>query len=223
MHCNILPVPTGQAITDLEELAANVREAHFRVVTSLSSTVEAAISAGTYLAQAKKLTGHGRWIEFVRACDLNERTARRYMQLAELASKRSSTTDLVGKSIEGAIKYLAPPKPRTTKDKPAVKIAAASPKSAVKPANGSSPNKLSSLAWADASADERRCFIDAIGLEPLLAVIPDAWWPLLEQHIAERHPPAPTETVPVDSIPDDLSIPPFLRRPLPAKSEAVVS
>jgi hypothetical protein len=103
---NILHALTGQAAPTLDELAARIREAHAGAAASLSSAVEYAIAAGTHLAAAKKLVkklaGHGRWIGFLHTCDVKDRTARRYMQLAELAANRSSTTDLIGMSIEAA-------------------------------------------------------------------------------------------------------------------------
>jgi hypothetical protein len=86
MHGNIVPTLAGQVAPTLGDLAVKVRAAHASVVTSLSSAVEHAIAAGNHLAQAKQLVGHGHWSDFLHNCDVNDRTARRYMQLAELAA-----------------------------------------------------------------------------------------------------------------------------------------
>jgi hypothetical protein len=76
--------------------------------------------------------------------------------------------------------------------------------------------------WNKASPEERTKAINSIGLKPLLAVVPQDWWPLLEKHIAERRQACVlVVTAPTDlAIPSDLSIPLFLCRVPPAKSEA---
>jgi hypothetical protein len=75
-------------------------------------------------------------------------------------------------------------------------------------------------AWIAAPATERTRALDGIGLTPLLAAMPPEWWPLIEQHLAERQkPPMPTVTA-TAAIATDLSIPSFLL-PTPAKLEAM--
>jgi hypothetical protein len=206
----------------LHHLATKAREAHAAVVGALTGIVEHAIRCGNILAVAKKQTGHGRWTEFLRACDVGERQAQRYMQLARLAEQnRPRGTDLAGMTIKGAIKQLAPPRPLRTPKQPVTRPTIAPAQIQLKP-------KTKDVdiigAWLAASSDERVKAVNAIGLNLWLAAIPDEWWPLLERYLADhRQPPVQTETVPAELIPDDLSIPPFLRRPLPAKSEALVS
>jgi hypothetical protein len=42
---------------------------------------------------------------------------------------------------------------------------------------------LSSLAWSDATPEQRRQFVDGIGLVPWLAAIPPTWYAALERRI----------------------------------------
>ena len=65
-------------------------------------------------------------------------------------------------------------------------------------------------AWIGATPEERTKAIDSIGFEPLLAVIPSNWLPVIERHFADRR---QILTAPVvASLPADLSIPELLRR-----------
>jgi hypothetical protein len=169
-------------------------------------TIEHALIAGTNLTKAKQLAGHGRFGAFLHDCGINDRTARRYMQLAELAGAKSVVaTDLNGLSIEGAIKRLAPPK---APKQPTNKINPAQPqKTNVEVC--SYTDKLNSLAWADASVDARRHFVSAVGFEAWLEAMPAEWLPLIEQRLVRQHLAWVTIS---HEIPADLSIPQYLRR-----------
>jgi Protein of unknown function (DUF3102) len=71
--------------------------------------------------------------------------------------------------------------------------------------------------WNNASLEERTEAIGSIGLEPLLAAIPDAWWPLLEKRVAEcQRASASRGSTPADD--DDLAIPECLRRSRPVET-----
>jgi hypothetical protein len=121
---------TGQAALTLRNLAARIREAHAGVVASLRSAAVHALVAGAYLTEAKGLSGHGRFGEFLHACGVNDRTARQYMQLAKLAGiKTVPGTDLIetakafvaanlaSLSVKGPVqpdKLLARPSPQPT-------------------------------------------------------------------------------------------------------------
>jgi hypothetical protein len=59
-------------------------------------------------------------------------------------------------------------------------------------------------AWNEAFPMDRSRALISIGLDALLAAIPEEWLPLIEEHAAERL----------------LSIPPFLRRPMPKEPPA---
>jgi hypothetical protein len=212
MHGNILPAPAGQVGTSLGDLAKAIREAHASVVNALNGAVEHAIRCGNIIADAKQQAGHGRWGEFLRACEINERTARRYVQLADLAQNGRATTDLTGLTIEGAIKKLSPPRP---------------PRSAVtakqltgpkpKPSNGSPRKRTIHVdiieTWLAASPNDRTKAIEGISLNAYLAAMPGSWLPLIEKRLAERNTaPAPAAVDPAHLIPADLSIPEFMRR-----------
>jgi hypothetical protein len=174
VHGNILPAQTGQAAS-LRDLADAIREAHAAVVNALSGAVEHAIRCGNVLTEAKKQTGHGRWGEFLRACEIGERTARQYMQLAHLAKQNRTAgtdltgqngtggTDLAGMTIKGAIKHLAPPKT------PKSATPATAPKQEPKPP-GSPKKRVTHLdileVWLAASPDDQARALDGIGLDP---------------------------------------------------------
>jgi hypothetical protein len=159
---------------------------------------------------------------FLRACDVGERQAHGYMQPAHLAKQNHPRgTDLTRMTIKGAIKQLAPPRTLRTPKQPVTKLIVAPAQIQPKPKK----KQIDIIgAWLAASSDERVKAVAAIGLNLWLAAFPDEWWPLFDWHLADlRQPQAQTETVPADLIPDDLSISPFLRRPLSAESEALVS
>jgi hypothetical protein len=227
MHGTITAAAAGQGAPSLRDLANRIREAHAGVVASLSSAAVHALVAGAYLTEAKELSGHGRFGEFLHACDVNDRTARQYMQLAKLGGiKTVPGTDLIetakafvaanlaGLSVKGAIKCLkSRPTRRTT--------------STFQPAAHSERSKQTKhvdivAAWINAPLEERTRAINSIGFEPLLAALPQDWIPLILDRLADRQQPAPTEIVPVGLIPDDLSIPPCLQRVVAVKPEEVV-
>jgi hypothetical protein len=213
MHGTTLPALTGQAATR-SNLAEAIRQAHAVVVNALGVAVEHAIKCGNILTDAKKQVGHGGWLEFLRACDLGERQAQRYMRLALLAEQtRLAKSDLTGMTIEGAIARLAPPKaPKpTTSPKPAI---ASKQIAGPRPSTGGKPTKHVDIieAWLNASAADRAKAIDSIGLKDLLAAIPENWWALIEKRLAERNAPPPPRKVDPALLPADGSIPPCLLR-----------
>jgi hypothetical protein len=210
---SMLPAPAGQVSPSLHDLAEAVRAAHAGVVAGFSSAAACAVEAGRKLKAAKAAAGHGRFGEFLEACDINARTARRYMQLAELAANWSSTTVLSGVSIEGAIKLLAPPKSAKSSKPTALKPPIKSTKTvaSAKPNPKAAHVDIIELLLAASLTDRTRA-IDAIGLEALLAAIPSAWLPLLADRLAERQVTAPATTVDSALIPSDLGIPQFLDR-----------
>jgi hypothetical protein len=217
-------------VSSLRNLATSIREAHAGVVASLSSAAVHALVAGAYLTEAKKLSGHGRFGDFLHACDVNDRTARQYMQFAKLAgiktvpgtdlietAKAFAAANLPGLSVKGAIKCLTSTKTNPTRQ----------PNSTSQPAAHSErSNQTKHLdivaAWINAPPQERTRAINSIGVEPVLAALPQEWIPLILDRLANRQQPAPTEMVPLDLIPDDLSTPPCLQRVVPVKPEEVV-
>ena len=97
----------------LTDLAARIRAEHEAVCASARATVIHAFNAGAYLLAAKALIPHGHFSDWLlEHCDVAERTAQRYMQLAKhretLEANPSLTTDF---TIDETIRALAKPKP----------------------------------------------------------------------------------------------------------------
>ena len=153
----------------LTALATQIRRAHRAITLALHEALDHAMAAGDALIAAHGQVKHGEWSHWLkRHCDLRERTARRYIQLARarqvLEANRSRATDL---SLAGALRLLSN---KAGRSHPATK----SPKQT---------EKLSSLAWSDATPAERRTFLDAIGLVSLLAAIPPTWQAEIERRV----------------------------------------
>ena len=137
------------------------------------------------------------------------------MRLAWLvAANPTCKSDLAELSIEQAIKLLSPPKP--SKETP----------TGGQPPGRSKPNRPDFTgtdiiaAWIGSLPNERNRALNAIGLNQVLAAMPQEWWPLIESIVARRH--SPPVTAASDAISDDLEIPTFLRRELiagPLKAE----
>ena len=98
----------------LTDLAEAIRAARAAAAAAFESGFDRVREIGDRLKIAKQMAGHGRWGEFLKTCELNDRTARQYIQFAELAAKTAPGTDLTGLSIKAAIKLLSPPKPPET-------------------------------------------------------------------------------------------------------------
>ena len=162
---------------NLTPLAASIRAEHLAVSHAAGNLLQHAMAAGDALIAAHKHIDHGRWEGWLENhCDLNPRTARRYIQLAEsralLESKRSRATDL---SLAGALRILGDETKSSTKR--SAKKTTAIP-------------KLSSLSWSDASVEERRAFLNTISLSEVLGAMPGAWREALRQRVlglAETH------------------------------------
>lgn len=217
VSANMTASTPGQGSPSLDELAARIRAAHTSVTTALSIALDRAIDAGKSLVIAKtsKVIPHGQWGKFLERCGVGARQAERYMQLAcLLAANPTCKSDLAELSIEQAIKLLSPPKP-----------------SKETPTGGQPPGRSKSnrpdftgtdiiAAWVGSLANERTRALNAIGLNRLLAAMPQEWWPLIESTVAHRQ--SPPVTAASDVISDDLEIPTFLRRGLiagPLKAE----
>jgi hypothetical protein len=163
--------------TDLAALADSIRGLHARVAASEQNALNIAQDAGDKLivVEDSKLVPHGTWATFVKGCGMNERTARRYMQLARSGgaieeAKRSRKTVL---SIATALRLISKktdPNPKKDSSKS-------------NKGNTSVPKLATlALAWADAPLQERRKFIDdVVGLTSLKEAIPREW-----QHQADQ-------------------------------------
>lgn len=208
----------SNSVAALSVLADRIRAEHAAVVSAFSSPIQDALAAGRALIEAEDLIGHGRWTRFFKDCDLGERQAERYAQLARLYdSNPSSGTDLAGLSIPAAIKKLSPPK-SSDKELPAPKTS----ETRCRPRPTPTQEKLSSLTWADASPTERARFVSAIDWPSVAEAMRVAWLPVIQEWLRARLSKDAAPTIDRDGnvLPDDLSIPTFLRRNLSANSEA---
>jgi len=77
--------------TELDLLASRIKTAHKSITEHTRNIVDRAIEAGEALNQAKTKLDHGQWLPWLRNnCDLSERNAQIYMQLANNKSKLKS-------------------------------------------------------------------------------------------------------------------------------------
>jgi hypothetical protein len=176
----------------LGDLAQRIHAEHQEVVAATKSGVEHAMAAGDLLIKAKGQLGHGQWAEWLkRHCEISERTARLYMQLAQnrgAIAKRQRVADL---TLREAAKAVAAPKAKNTSP-PAVQLVNDEPK------KRSTRHELMAV-WLNTSAEDRLLFMNDVGL----VFYRDAKVNGVRQ---------PCAIVPDGTIPDDLSIPECLRR-----------
>jgi hypothetical protein len=89
----------------LPVLASEVRVALDVVNASTKRAAENALIAGRSLLEAKQLVKHGNWLPFLAEAGIPERTAQRYMTLAE-SDLQSDTVSLLGGPTP-ALRFLA--------------------------------------------------------------------------------------------------------------------
>jgi hypothetical protein len=167
-------VPPVKTEIDLKSLAETVRRHHLQVVNAAASILDNAMAAGDALIaiEDSHKVRHGEWTSWIgRNCELSPRTARVYVQLArhrsELGANRQRAADL---SLRGALRLIAHKKDgvgESPKPEKAAKSAAV----------------LSTLAWSEATPEQRRHFLDGIGLISVLAAIPPAWHAEIDRRV----------------------------------------
>jgi hypothetical protein len=93
---------------DLIALAQKINEFHHAAESAFSSALNHAKAAGMFLQEAKNRLPHGQWLRWLKTnCpEIKERTATNYMRIAK---DWGSLPPEVG-TIQGALKYLTPPK-----------------------------------------------------------------------------------------------------------------
>jgi hypothetical protein len=108
----------------VEALAAKANAAHLAHCRAKGEAVRFATECGEALLTLKDLVGHGRWLAWVKKMKekgiltFSERTARYYMQLAELPeAKRQRVADL---SLRKAIELLSEPQPKQPSFRPSL-------------------------------------------------------------------------------------------------------
>jgi hypothetical protein len=175
-------VPQNQALPeitepqiDLDKLATTVRDAHLAVERADQNKLEQALRAGDALIAAKRGLGHGQWLSWLKKhCDLPERRAQRYMEIAAardtLMSNPTRVSDL---SLQGALRLIKPARQRTTHR---------APKAPAKRA--AALNAFDALKWwTEAPLKERRHFLDGAGLRPILEATPTSWREALTERV----------------------------------------
>jgi hypothetical protein len=86
-------------------LAVEINRAHTAAQEAVKVSVERAIEAGHALIEAKSLVKHGDWLPFLKEAGTPERTAQRYIALANSGLKSDTVSDLGG--IRAALDHLA--------------------------------------------------------------------------------------------------------------------
>jgi hypothetical protein len=169
MSDNIDTKPEIVKTDDPKALVEIIRTSHQAVRNAAYNILREAITAGEALLKLKESVGHGEWGHYLRRhCELGERTAQVYMRLAEhraeLDANPQRAADL---SLRGALKFIGK---EPGKDGKSAKSAKAT-------------TSLSTLAWSNATAEERQRFVDGIGLVSWLAAMPPTWRDDLERRV----------------------------------------
>jgi hypothetical protein len=154
---------------DRKALVEIIRTSHQAVRNAAHNILCEAITAGEALLKLKASVGHGEWGHYLRRhCELGERTAQVYMRLAEHRAELESNSQRAADfSLRGALRFIDK---EPDKDGKSAKSAKAT-------------TSLSTLAWSNATAEERQRFVDGIGLVSWLAAMPPTWRDDLERRI----------------------------------------
>jgi hypothetical protein len=151
----------------LEGLARRIRDGLVAARKDRCNALHHDLAVGDALnaAQSCVSTGWKRWLR--EHCFLSVRTAMLYQQLARHRAEIEAEIERVGElSLRAAMRLITKPSPRGDRSPP-------------KPA-------LNSAAWARATPEERRRFLEAIGLLPLLSALPPAWRNEIEQRARRK-------------------------------------
>ena len=96
------PVPT-----ELDLLASRIKAAHKSITEHTRNIIDRAIEAGDALNQAKAKLDHGQWLAWLKNnCDLPERNAQIYMQLANNKSKLKSAEAADLSTLANALRFI---------------------------------------------------------------------------------------------------------------------
>jgi hypothetical protein len=155
----------------LDDLARAVRIEHGAVVADFGSGLGHAMNVGDLLTKAKDLVGYGRWTTWLSEyCSLSARQANNYMALARTRSAVEAKIGTAGAelSIKAALRAIGR-KPGTS-------------------SNPCSVPALNSASWRAASPEEQRIFVLAVGVDEILAALPEqsreAAKPLSKEHLS---------------------------------------
>lgn len=95
-------------MTELGLLASRIKAAHKSITEHSRNLLDRAIEAGDALNQAKiKLDQHGQWLAWLKTnCELSERSAQIYMQLANNKTKLKSAETADLETLAGALRFI---------------------------------------------------------------------------------------------------------------------
>jgi Protein of unknown function (DUF3102)/ParB-like nuclease domain len=103
---------SGPGDNRLAVLAEEIRSLHAKVKLGAQQLATDAIEAGQRLVEVKEQSPHGQWLPWLRAnCGFSDRTARRYMQLAESNLKLATVAILGIRGASEAIAKRSAPRP----------------------------------------------------------------------------------------------------------------
>jgi hypothetical protein len=95
----------------LTDIAARIRHEHAAVRYALKHAVERAMTTGDLLLEAKEQVQHGQWTQWIQEhCEISDRTARLYMQLAENRATLEASENAANLTLNAAVRMLAAPK-----------------------------------------------------------------------------------------------------------------
>jgi hypothetical protein len=174
----------------LARLTATARAEHLAVGHALGNALQHAMNAGDALLAMRELVPEGCWQAHLRGqVDISERCVRVYMQVAKSRAALDRQSSAGPLSIAAALEYLKDPEKRKKTTTSSIIVAARpapdEPAETGKTAKGNktAQSPLSSLAWSDASIEERRHFLDAIGLTSILGAMPPGWSAVLADRV----------------------------------------
>jgi hypothetical protein len=196
-----LPIDRSNRLGDL---AARIAAEHEAAGAATRKTLQHAIAAGELLIEAKDRVGHGRWENWLKkTCNVPPRSATKYMKLAEGREiiEKNQIGPAADLTINAALRLLKPKAkkfepPDRPKKKPAAK------------------QILSSLSWSDATQPTRTGFVNAVGLQALYDAAPPDHQQQFRAWLLQQQESRPTVEQPRPDlrVPNDLSVPDFLKR-----------
>ena len=119
------PAATTVPSLALPDLASRIRVGHSAVIEAKKNIVRKAIEVGEWLKQAKDSPEmkHGQWLPWLKAScpDISERTAQRYMELADKKEKleevmKLKSATMADLTLAGAVELLKPPPPEAQEE-----------------------------------------------------------------------------------------------------------
>jgi hypothetical protein len=193
---------------DLSSLADQIATYHHQAEAALQNFAEYAMMAGDLLIQAKLEIGHGQFGDWVaQNCKISDRTARRYMQIADHRDLiEAEMRRHEGLSQRACLRLISDTRGHNGHGESEIAVR---PSLWQQDAKQTTSNDIM-VAWMHAPPEERERFARSAGRD-LIKAIPPEWFPAAapsEKDARQLELPFSADV----SIPDDLSIPNFLKR-----------